>query len=122
MEITGYVANPGPLLAQTAAFIIPLLSGGGMRVKILDAWAWGLPVVSTPIGAEGIDIRPDEDILIAEEPAAFAANVATLLTDPARRAAVGMAGRRAVEVRYDRRVMDGVLTRVYRSVLQRNHN
>ncbi|HQZ72509.1 MAG TPA: glycosyltransferase [Anaerolineae bacterium] len=117
VEITGYVADPRPLLAQTAAFIVPLLSGGGMRVKILDAWAWGLPVVATPIGAEGIDSRPGEDILIAEDPAAFAEHVVQLLADPARRAALGAAGRRAVEARYDRRLLDAALARVYGSVL-----
>ena len=113
VDITGYVADPRPLLAQTAAFIVPLRSGGGMRVKILDAWAWGLPVVSTPIGAEGIDIRPGEDILIAADPAAFADHVVQLLAHPARRAALGAAGRRAVEARYDRRLLDAALAQVY---------
>lgn len=117
VEITGYVADPRPLLAQTAAFVVPLLSGGGMRVKILDAWAWGLPVVATPIGAEGIEVHPGQDLLLAADPSAFADHVVALLGDPARRAALGAAGRRAVEARYDRRVMDAALDRVYGPVL-----
>lgn len=113
IEVTGYLADPRPLLSQTAAFIVPLLSGGGMRVKILDAWAWGLPVVSTPIGAEGIEVADGTDILIAADPAAFADAVIALLDDPEARAALGAAGRRAVEARYDKRRMDEVLDRIY---------
>lgn len=113
IEVTGYLADPLPLLRQTAAFIVPLLSGGGMRVKILDAWAWGLPVVSTPIGAEGIEVADGTDILIAAEPAAFAAGVIALLGHPEARAALGAAGRQAVEARYDKRRMDEVLDRIY---------
>lgn len=113
VEVTGYLADPLPPLRQSAVFIVPLLSGGGMRVKILDAWAWGLPVVSTTIGAEGIDVRPGEDLLLADRPADFAARVCELLADPTRRAALGAAGRRAVEARYDKGLMDKVLDSVY---------
>lgn len=52
IEVTGYVADPLPYLQAADAFVAPLFAGGGMRVKILDAWLWGLPIVSTPIGAE----------------------------------------------------------------------
>jgi glycosyltransferase involved in cell wall biosynthesis len=72
VETTGYVVDPTSYLAETAVFIVPLLAGGGMRVKILDAWSWGLPMVSTTIGAEGIEVTPGKDILIADEPEAFA--------------------------------------------------
>ena len=54
IRVTGYVPDPRPLAEQASAFIVPIFSGSGMRVKILDAWRWGLPVVSTSIGAEGI--------------------------------------------------------------------
>ena len=79
IEITGYVDDPTPYLAETAAFIVPLHAGGGMRVKILDAWRWGLPVVSTTIGAEGISIVDGEDILIADDAGAFADAVLSVL-------------------------------------------
>ena len=46
--------DPLPYLERTGAFIVPLLSAGGMRVKIIEAWRWGLPIISTTIGAEGI--------------------------------------------------------------------
>ncbi len=65
VEVTGYVADPLPYLQAADVFVVPLHSGGGMRVKILDAWLWGLPIVSTPIGAEGIELRDGENILLA---------------------------------------------------------
>ncbi len=84
IEVLGYVEDPTPYLAETAVFIVPLHAGGGMRVKILDAWRWKLPVVSTSIGAEGIDVRPGENILLGDSPQAFSRHVRALLADPGR--------------------------------------
>ena len=100
-EVAGYVADLEPYLEETAAFAVPLLAGGGMRVKIVDAWTWGLPVVSTSVGAEGIETRPGEDILIADTPEAFAQAAVRLLRDSGLARRVGLAGRRWVEVHYD---------------------
>jgi glycosyltransferase involved in cell wall biosynthesis len=101
LEVTGYVANLIPYLEETAAFVVPLMAGGGMRVKIVDAWMWGLPVVSTSVGAEGIDTRPGENILIADTPEAFAQAVVRLLQDPGLAREVGLEGRRGAEAHYD---------------------
>ena len=101
VEVLGYVEDLGPLLAETAAFVVPLRSGGGMRVKILDAWAWGLAVVSTTIGAEGIEFRPNVDLELADDPEVMADAVVGLLSNPQRRARLAAAGRAAVEERYD---------------------
>ena len=79
LEVTGYVTDPDPFLAETATFVVPLHAGGGMRVKILDAWSWGLPVVSTTVGAEGIQYRDGKDIRIADSPSDFAAAVCDLI-------------------------------------------
>ena len=100
IEVTGYAPDATPYLAAADAFVVPLHAGGGMRVKILDAWLWGLPIVSTPIGAEGIDLRDGENILIADGEAAFAAATVRLLTDPALNARVRSAGRAWVEATY----------------------
>jgi len=81
IEVAGYVPEPEPYLATADVFVVPLHAGGGMRVKILDAWLWGLPIVSTPIGAEGIEMRDGENILLAEDAAAFAQATLRLLTD-----------------------------------------
>jgi glycosyltransferase involved in cell wall biosynthesis len=101
LDVTGYVDDPTPYLIETAVFIVPLMAGGGMRVKILDAWAWGLPVVSTSIGAEGIRYRTGEDILIADDADAFAGAVIDLLMDPEMTRRLGSDGRSTVERFYD---------------------
>ena len=101
VEVTGYVKDPTPYLAETAAFIVPLHAAGGMRVKILDAWCWGVPIVSTSIGAEGIAVRDGEDILIADTPDTFAQAVVRVLRDPTLGERFRQNGRRWVEERYN---------------------
>lgn len=81
LEVTGYVVDPQPYLAETGAFVVPLLAGGGMRVKIVEGWTWGMPIVSTTVGAEGIQVRPDENILLADTPEAFANTTVRLLRE-----------------------------------------
>lgn len=100
VEVTGYVADPTTLLAASDAFIVPLHAGGGMRVKIVDAWLRGQPVVSTPVGAEGIEWRDGENILIASTPETFAEATIRLLTDPALNACLRANGRRWAEEHY----------------------
>lgn len=84
-----------------------------MRVKILDAWAHGLAVVSTTIGAEGIECHPGEDILIADEPQEFAARLSRLLSDAEYAGKIGLAGRRQAERRYDWKNIYPAWERVY---------
>ncbi|MEZ4867735.1 MAG: glycosyltransferase family 4 protein [Caldilineaceae bacterium] len=113
LQITGYVDDPAPFLAETAAFIVPLHAGGGMRVKILDAWAWGLPIVSTTTGAEGIDICPGENILIADSATEFAQALIHLLKDSAQATVIAQAGRAWVERRYNWRIIYPAWDRIY---------
>ena len=101
VQVTGYVPEPAPYLAETAVFIVPLHAAGGMRVKILDAWYWGVPIVSTSIGAEGIAVRDGENILIADTPDTFAQAVVRVLKDPALGERLRQNGRRWVEERYN---------------------
>lgn len=101
VETTGYVDDPTPYLAETAAFVVPLHSGGGMRVKILDAWAWGLPVVSTTIGAEGIQYTAGTDLLLADDAQHFAEHIIALLNDSALNAQLRTEGRKTVTTHYD---------------------
>ena len=100
VEITGYVPTVEPLLAETAAFVVPLHAGGGMRVKIVDAWAWGLPIVSTTIGAEGICYQDGEDLLIADSAESFATAIINLLTDQTLNQTLRTNGRQRVERDY----------------------
>jgi glycosyltransferase involved in cell wall biosynthesis len=101
IEVTGYVTDLGPYLAQTAVFIVPLHAGGGMRVKILDAWSWGLPIVSTTIGAEGIETQPEQNILIADTASAFAQAVIRVLREPTLAQQLAQGGRQTVIEKYD---------------------
>lgn len=113
VEVTGYLKDPLPYLRETAVFIVPILAGGGMRVKIVEAWLWGLPVVSTMVGAEGIEASPGENILIADTPADFARAVVGLLARPAEGERLGSAGRRWAEERYSWRTVYPAWDAVY---------
>lgn len=101
IEVTGYVSDLDPYLAETGVFIVPLHAGGGMRVKILDAWSWGLPIVSTTIGAEGIDTQPEEDILIADTAQAFAQAVMRILKESSLARTLAQNGRQTVTQKYN---------------------
>ena len=113
VEAPGYVADLRPWLAETAAFVVPLHAGGGMRVKILDAWRWGLPVVSTTIGAEGLAARHGENILIADDAGSFAAATSALLRDDGLRARLSTGGRATVAREYDWRTVYAAWDEVY---------
>ncbi len=113
---TGYLPDPTSYLAETAAFIVPLHAGGGMRVKIVDAWSWGLPVVSTSIGAEGLRCLPGENILLADTAPEFAQAVLRLLSEPQLGEALAAAGRRTVIEHYDWRRFYPAFDEVYAGV------
>jgi sugar transferase (PEP-CTERM/EpsH1 system associated) len=98
--VTGFVDDIRPYVAQAAVYVVPLRVGGGTRLKVLDAMASGKALVSTAIGCEGIAVRPDEHLLVADTAEAMAASAIALLNDPARRRALGAAARRLVEERY----------------------
>jgi glycosyltransferase involved in cell wall biosynthesis len=117
VEVTGYVDDPLPYLAETAAFIVPLHAGGGMRVKILDAWSWGLPIVSTTIGAEGINIEPEKDMLIADTADAFAQAVIRILKNPDLAKRLGQTGRHTVETKYNWQTVYLAWDEVYQSLV-----
>jgi sugar transferase (PEP-CTERM/EpsH1 system associated) len=98
--VAGSAPDVRPYLARAAVCVVPLRIGGGTRLKILDALAMARPVVSTSLASEGLDLASDQELLIADGADAFAAAAVRLLRDPAHRAALGAAGRRAVERRY----------------------
>ena len=117
IDVLGYVENLAPYLAETAVFIVPLKAGAGMRVKILDAWCWGLPVVSTTIGAEGIDIQEGENILIADTADRFAQALVEAVSDAELQWRLRANGRRWVEERYDWRRIYPAWDEVYDGLL-----
>ncbi|MEX0789007.1 MAG: glycosyltransferase [Anaerolineales bacterium] len=113
LHVTGYIPDLTPYLQRAAVVVVPVLSGSGMRVRILEAMARGMPVVTTSIGREGIDARPGEDLLVEDSPEGFAAQVVNVLRDPALQARLAKGGRRLAEVRYDWRAVLKGLDRAY---------
>jgi glycosyltransferase involved in cell wall biosynthesis len=83
--VTGFVEDVRPYMARAQVFVIPLLAGGGIRGKALEAMAMKRPIVTTTIGVEGIDLRHEHSALFADTPDAFAKAVVRLLRDPALR-------------------------------------
>lgn len=101
VTLTGVVENLQPLLAEAWISLAPLQSGGGTRLKILEAMATGTPVVATPKGAEGLGLQHEEHLLIAEQPADYAAAVVRLLHDSALRRRLANHAQHAVAQTYD---------------------
>lgn len=98
VRVLGFVDDVRPHFAQAAVAVCPLRDGGGTRIKILDALAMGKPIVSTTIGCEGLDVEGERDLLLADDPAAFAAQIARVFDDPALRERLARQARdRAVE-------------------------
>ena len=96
LEMLGYVEDIREPFARYSIFVCPILSGSGVRVKLLEAYAAGIPVVSTTVGAEGLAGKDGEFCALADEPGRFAERVLELLEDP--EAAARMAERARVEV------------------------
>ncbi len=98
---TGYLNDIRPTIAQSTVNVVPLRIGGGTRLKILESLALGTPVVTTAKGVEGLDLVDGRDIIIANDPAEFAAAVLRLLGDRKLRESLSSAGRLAVASQYD---------------------
>jgi glycosyltransferase involved in cell wall biosynthesis len=100
VEIVGFVDDLRSEIAQASVVVAPLRIGGGTRLKILEALSVGKAVVSTTVGAEGLDVQHDRDILIADSPEAFASAVGRALDDVTLRERLGRAARRTAEALY----------------------
>jgi polysaccharide biosynthesis protein PslH len=94
------VASVTDYYGRAAIAAVPLRFGGGTRIKILEAWAYGVPVVSTTIGCEGLDGTDGRHLMVADTPSDFAARCVTLLRSPGSRDRLAMEGRRLVSERY----------------------
>jgi glycosyltransferase involved in cell wall biosynthesis len=119
LDVAGHVPDLMPYLRETAVLAVPLDAGGGMRVKILNAWCWGIPIVSTSIGAEGLRGRHGENLLIADATESFSNDVVTLLRDAEQGENLARAGRRTVEEHYDYRVTYLAWSDVYADLARR---
>jgi glycosyltransferase involved in cell wall biosynthesis len=100
VRLLGFVTDLAPELAQLSVLVAPIRFGGGTRFKILEAFAHEIPVVSTTVGAEGIDGRDGEHLLLRDDPAAFARAVVDVHRDPVLRSRLVAAAARLYESRY----------------------
>ncbi len=105
VEVTGWVADTRPYIADAAVYVVPLRMGSGTRLKVLEAMAMGKAIVSTARGVEGIDLVAGRDAVVADAPEAFAREVIALLRDAERRRALGQTARAVAESKYDWRTI-----------------
>lgn len=119
VRVHGFVGDLAPLLRSAAVMVVPLRAGGGMRVRILNGLAQEVPIVTTPLGVEGIAAIHDRHLLVADGAAEFCAAVERLLADPALGARLGRAGRELVRERYDYREACRQLDGVYETAVAR---
>jgi polysaccharide biosynthesis protein PslH len=113
VTLHGYVADTLPFWTAASALAVPILSGGGVRVKILEAMAMGVPVVSTTIGCEGLNVRNGEHLLVADTPEAFAHAAAKILQDKALAGCLAQNARQLILEQYDAKVALQTLDAVY---------
>jgi len=100
IQMTGWVEDVRPYLAERAVSVVPLRIGGGTRLKIFEAMSMGKAVVSTSIGAEGLPVKNGEHLLLADDPASFAESTLRLLGNDSQRTQIGAAARHLVEENY----------------------
>lgn len=100
VDVTGWVPDVRPLIDAAAVAVVPLRMGGGTRLKVVEAMSMSKAIVSTSLGAEGIDVVSGRHLELADDPQAFADAVVSLLDDPERGARLGSEARRLVEEEY----------------------
>lgn len=117
VEVTGTVDDVRPFYREAVAAIAPLKVGGGSRLKILEAMAAGVPVVSTTLGAEGLDVRHDENILIADTNEQLVDAISALVGNEEMRKRLAACGRALVSSRYDWSTLGANLFEIYQQLL-----
>ncbi len=113
IKVTGYVEDLVPYLEQGALMVVPVRAGGGMRVRILEAFAYAMPVVTTTVGLEGIGGVPDQDVLVADTPADFANCTSELLENVSLQKKLAMNGRELAIRKYDWQAVLSAMRLIY---------
>jgi GT2 family glycosyltransferase/glycosyltransferase involved in cell wall biosynthesis len=121
LELPGYIADIRPLLQRCAVFICPVRSGSGVRVKLLEAFASGIPVVSTYIGAEGLARKDGEFCFLADDPVEFADRVIELFANPEKGEQLVQAAREEVMANWDLAAITEKLVASYREALKKKN-
>lgn len=120
IKITGYVKDIRPYFDQSSVYIAPVISGAGLKNKILEAWAMSMPVVATPLSCEGIDAKDDHNVILAKTSKEFADNIVKLLSDAVLRDKLANNGRITVENTYSWHSKAVALEKIFREVLRSN--
>lgn len=118
VEVTGTVDDVRPFYEEALAAVVPLRVGGGSRLKILEAMAAGVPVISTSLGAEGLEVRREENILIAETPLEFCNALTRIVEDPDLSERLVANGRALVNQQYDWSTLGTRLAAVHQSLIK----
>jgi len=113
IKVTGYVPDLIPYLQESALMVVPVRAGGGMRVRILEAFAYGMPVVTTTIGLEGIHATLGKDVIVADSAVDFADSVSNLLENVSQQSELAVHGRKLAENKYDWQVVLDAMRPVY---------
>jgi glycosyltransferase involved in cell wall biosynthesis len=117
IEVTGSVDDVRRYYREALAAVVPLNVGGGSRLKILEAMAAGVPVVSTKLGAEGLDVSDGENILLAESSAQLANGIVRLIETADLRARLIAGGHALVQARYDWSMVGAKLLDQYQTLV-----
>ena len=116
IDMLGFVDDLTALYRQGALSICPIRSGGGTRIKLIEASAHGLASVSTRLGAEGLLLKDGESILLRDDPDEFAQAVIELINDRAKAEQIGLNARRVFESNYERSAVIRRATELIRSI------
>lgn len=119
VEVTGFVEDMRPHFDDAMIYVSPLKSGAGLKNKILEAWAMAKPVVATATSCDGIEVRPGEDIIIADTPADLAEAVLSVLNDPVLRKKLSENGRKKALSLYSWQSQAEKFMDIYRRVLSK---
>jgi len=122
VTVTGFVDDIDRLYKTSSVFVAPILTGGGIIVKVLDALAAGRPVVTTSYGNEGVAAMPERDLLVADDPEAFARHVIRLLTDTELAERVASNGRNFVRKNYGLEAVIRRIEEVHKTVVGGSEN
>jgi len=113
IKVTGYVPKLVPYFEKSAVMVVPVRAGGGMRVRILEAFAYAMPVVTTTIGLEGINAEPGKDVLVADTETDFANHVSGLLENVSLQDNLSVNGRILAMTKYDWQVVLSAMMPIY---------
>jgi glycosyltransferase involved in cell wall biosynthesis len=122
IKVTGSVDKLEPLYTQASVFVAPILVGGGIITKTLNAMALSTAVVTTSIGNEGIEATPEQHLLVADDAHEFARRVVELLRDPARRRQIGQNGRLFVEGNFNWESIIDRFEQIYAEMIEKRND